>query len=201
MMSPAEFVHAWLAAASEFDEGLVTATPEALAGIDIPAAAKTFLTEAGLPDSAAPFLGFGQLAVIPLPTLAEAWGLTHDEVARRVYCIGSNGSGDPICIGPSGRVWVFNHDDNFAPTFVNASVAQLAVCLLAYRQLVADTTRMMGSFLDASLNRTIPVELLTRFKEQLQQIDPDAYAGIQDEQGQLLPSMWQQELRALGGSA
>lgn len=194
MMTPAEFVQAWHADASEYDEGLLTVDPAALAGLNLPTAAKNFLTEAGLPDSAAPFLSFGQLAAAPLPTLAEAWDLSYDEDAQRVYCIGSNGSGDPICVGPSGRVWEFNHDDNFAPTFLNSSVMQLAACLLAYRQLLADSVRITGS----ARNEDLPAELVEGFRIQLQQIDPDAYAGIQDEQGQPLPSMWQQELRALG---
>jgi hypothetical protein len=200
-MSPAEFVQAWLAGASEYDEGLVTAAPEALATVDIPESAKTFLTEAGLPDAAAPYLSFQELQNERLLTLAAAHDRAHDEAAHTVYCIGGNGSGDPIGVNAAGQVWVFNHDADFDRTFVNSSVAQLAACLLAYRQLVADIVRGTGSYLSTAVEGKVPAELVNNFLVRLQEIDPDAYASIRDERGGFLHSMWQYELRAMSRKA
>ena len=56
MLSASEFRERWYAA--EDAEPLKSFSAEALAGVHLPKAAKTFLKESGLPESAAPFLDF-----------------------------------------------------------------------------------------------------------------------------------------------
>jgi hypothetical protein len=196
LMNAAEFRQAWLAGAHKFNRKLITASAGALAQAELPEAARQFLATAGLPAQAAPYLDFAQLRNKPLTTLAEFAG-PRAESAHRIYLIGGTGSGDPLGIDAAGLIWEYNHDQDLAPMFVNSSVAQLAACLLAYRQLVADTVRARGNYLAAVLSRNVPADVVSRFDEQLRQIDPVAYKGQPAEPGARFPSKWQQELRAL----
>jgi SUKH-4 immunity protein len=90
------------------------------------------LTVVGLPDSAAPFLSFHQEpAMIPW---AQADGQIPIELGHLVE-IGSDGSGDPICVTTNGHVIKLNHGNGFEAMFMNSSVCLLAEFLETYRIL------------------------------------------------------------------
>jgi hypothetical protein len=93
MITAMHFKDRWESAA----EDRLTAFPESsLADVRIPPEVRVFLTEAGLPDQAAPFLDFGPPTSGPLERVSTVWKLppTFD----RYRIIGGNGSGDPVCL-------------------------------------------------------------------------------------------------------
>lgn len=161
------------------------AFPEgAFVGVDIPLRARKFLSCAGLPRSAAPFLSFEAPKSGPLPSVAKEWGI--DEKFSRHYSIGFNGSGEPIAIIPTGVIVCLNHDLDFDEAYINESPALLAESLLRYRDLVMKTQEIGGP--DAFLNRLVPAELKARFIDFLLQVDPRAL-----DRG----SMWAEEMQMI----
>ena len=164
-MTPAEFRDRWIAEGGE----LVTYPASALAGVRLPADARAFLLEVGLPRSAAPYLDFRSPLESPLPAASEMWHLPDTFTHYRV--IGSNGFGDPICIDEDmdGTVVYLNHDNEFARVFVNSSVPQLAQCLLAFHGLVRESQTRSGS--EAYLDGKIPDDVLDMFVETLKAVD------------------------------
>ena len=167
MISPNEFVARWGADISP----LVRFPAESLQTLKISRDDREFLSKAGLPKSAASWIGFH------LPYFGS-WILPEDELPsedyRRIYLIGANGCGDPIAIDgtANGQVVELFHEGRYARRFMNTSVRHLAACLLAYRQFVVDTEKMNGE--DAYLSGNIPPELRRRVEEELVSIDPAA---------------------------
>ena len=113
-----------------------------------------------LPRESAPFLSFDQ-AEHPLPVWEafaspSDWSAEDRQRLAAYRMIGSDGSGNPICVEEgSGAVWLLDHEDWFRTRqFVNTSVPRLAECLLAY----------MGE------------KEPDRFRTAVQQIDPPALA-------------------------
>ncbi|MBC6611907.1 SMI1/KNR4 family protein [Hymenobacter sp. BT507] len=173
MMTPAGFVESWNQGVEDEHNGLVAPTAAALEGVNIPDEAREFLLQAGLPYSAAPFVDFGyDLKETHIKTLAEVCGIT-DTVAHQLYYIGSTGSGDPICISSTGKIWFFNHDNDFEPFFINSSIAQLAACLLLYRQLLILPKHLWGKENSLEFQQWQPAS--EEFAKQVKQIDPEAY--------------------------
>ncbi len=172
-MTPDAFRDQWC---DDEDEELILFTEEALAGISLPEDSREFLISAGLPDSAAPFLDFRAPDVGQLPNVAESW--QQGAEFRRYRIIGSNGSGDPVCIdeAENGQVVYLNHDFNFKRVFINSSIPTLAESLLMYRKCIRDVQERNGE--DAWLDGDIPAEILESINEELKRIDP---AGIQSE--------------------
>lgn len=144
------------------------------------------MIEAGLPEEAAPFLGFQRPVTGPLPTLSEYFGLS--DTFRRYRVIGSNGSGDPICIDQAqqGSIVSINHDDHYRPIFMNSSIPQLAESLILYRRLVRQTITVGGE--DAFMDNNIPVDLRVWIAQEMEQVDAPAL---------LEGCMWHGELAAL----
>ena len=75
---------------------LIPFTPESLQPIALPDASTDFLVNAGLPDSAAPFLDFHGHGTRRLQPASGAYPIGSE--FKRFLCIGTNDSGDPICI-------------------------------------------------------------------------------------------------------
>ena len=135
MISAQQFKERWQD--RELDR-LVPFPSASLEDVRVTGEVKAFLTEAGLPDDAAPFLSFGPPKKGAIPRASETlWHLTPDFACYRV--IGPNGAGDPVCIDESagGRVVYLNHDNYFEPILVASSVFALAECLLVFRNFIA----------------------------------------------------------------
>jgi len=109
MITPNVFRDLW----RDDDDSLVLFFPELLTDIQISDNSKIFLTSAGLPESAAPFLDFAAPVDGTLKTASRLWRLSSKY--DRYWVIGSNGSGDPICIDESenGQIVYLNHDHDF----------------------------------------------------------------------------------------
>ena len=167
-MSPEEFKNHWI---TEY-YSLIHFSEHAVDLLRISAPSKTFLKTAGLPKDAAPFLSFGGPRLAAIPSVSHVW--KKDAEFERYRMIGSNGSGDPICIDEdrNGGVYYLNHDNKWISIFMNSSVEQLAYSLLAYRKL-GEETRKQGKD-DDWLNGNIPPALSQLFISELEAIDSKA---------------------------
>ncbi|MEK7951059.1 SUKH-4 family immunity protein [Luteolibacter soli] len=106
---------------------------ERIEELKIDEASKALLREVGLPEEAAPFLSFGDGPDKVLKKLSSASSFLDREFDR-YRLLGSNGSGDFVCIDESdGSVIYLNHDSNMKRVFINSSVLQFAesLCLMA----------------------------------------------------------------------
>lgn len=186
MITPSEFIKQWRAETEDdpSDTGLLRFAPITLDDVKMPAADRTFLIEAGLPESAAPFLNFEQPAAGPLPMLSKHANLP--ETFRRYRLIGFNGSGDCLCIDQDqgGAIVSINHDDDNRPIFINSSIPQLAESLLLYQRLVRRTIQTNGE--DAFLDNNIPDDLRGWFAREMQRVDGVALADGHFWRGELM---------------
>ncbi len=166
-MTPEEFKAEW---EREETSHLVRYPRSAVLALGIPDEAKSFLTNIGLPEDAAPFLNFGSSSHIYIPPVTEVWNAGE----QHYRIIGSNGYGDPVCIDTesAGRVFYLLHDGEMSPQFMNSSIPQLAYSLLAFRRVVASTIMVGGE--GAFLDGHIPPEVIDRFIGEMETIDPSA---------------------------
>lgn len=165
MLSPKEFVARWGNGAP-----LIQFPKAALERISLLDDDRVFLTQAGLPDSAAPFLSFNAPKSGELPTVSKQWNQSQALAAYRV--IGSDGCGNPITLNEDGEVVYLDHESKFAKVLVNKSIRQLAESLLAYRKLVKNTQEEFGE--DAYLDGKISSAARDTLRHELAQIDPAA---------------------------
>jgi hypothetical protein len=148
----------------------------AAAPLRIPDEAKEFLTRAGLPESAPPFLTFTyDQTNFVVPRLVETWMLPPEFARYRQ--IGDTGFEDPICLDEekNGMVVYLNQDEEFEKVFINSSVAQLAECLLVFRELVKRAQAERGG--DAFLNGDVPEHTIDWAKKEFARIDELAVFG------------------------
>ncbi len=186
MLSPQEFVNLW----GTDDVPLNRFHGQAIERLSIPREDKAFLTEAGLPAGAAPFLSFKSPNAGALPTVAEQLELP---IAFGVYrVIGSDGSGNPIALDESnnGAVVLLDHENKFAKVLMNNSIRQLAESLLAYRELVRDSQKEFG--VDAFLDGKLPPAARKALRQELTRIDPNAIG---------ISNFWHDELQNLDAIA
>ena len=133
MIAPAQFAARW------GEQGLVRATPQALADVRIPDESKAFLIQAGLPGEAE---GVGLSFSLPpdrLPTLREvlaAEGRPAPARLERYRRIGSDYDAH-LCLDQAkgGHVVSVSVEPKLQVAFVNSSVPQLAEFLLRFRDL------------------------------------------------------------------
>jgi hypothetical protein len=142
----------------------------ALQELNIPEDCQIFLSQKGLPESAAPFLDFKAPPIGKFQSVSELWNLGDDY--RSFAVIGSNGSGDSIAISPDGAVVYFNHDNGFEKVLMNTSVSKLGESLKNYDELIAKTQAENGE--DAYLDNDIPKHLQEWIETSLNDIDPPA---------------------------
>ena len=165
MITPNEFVSKWNI---EENGKILKFSAEVLKNVNIDNESKKFLIEAGLPESASPFLEFEVPNGEDIPTVSKKWEI--DKEYSIYKCIGSNGSGDPICINEtSGNIVYLNHDDDFKEVFINSSIPQLAESLLAFARLVEETINENGE--EAFLDNNIPVGLKNWITNEIKRID------------------------------
>ncbi|MBI1183274.1 hypothetical protein GC194_03310 [bacterium] len=128
-----------------------------------------FLTIAGLPEEASPFLTFvgdSASSYDRISTLA----LQYDTMASdddSYLIIGSDGSGNPIAIDTKHNdqiVWL-DHEQNFSSNFMNSSIHQLAAFLLIYRAFNEAIIKLHGD--DAVLNCTFTENEYDMLKQEM----------------------------------
>jgi SUKH-4 immunity protein len=168
MLSPKEFVARW----GKGDVPLIRFPKKAVEALSLSEDDKAFLTQAGLPVDAAPFLTFDAPGSGQLPTVAEQWNQPKAFAAYRV--IGSEGSGNPIALDENnnGEVVLLDHENKFSAILMNKSVGQLAESLLAYRKLVIESQKELGE--DAFLDGKTSLAARKGLRQDLAKIDAAA---------------------------
>jgi hypothetical protein len=133
-----------------------------------------WLASVGLPDSAAPFLGFGHGGKRAMQEVSEISTLLPAAMHGRYRTIGSNGSGDPVVLDMQrfGAIYYLNHDDLFRPILINSAVRQLACCLAMFRQFTSETIRVNGR--QAFLDRDFPSGSIKSLEGAIRAIDPNS---------------------------
>ena len=184
MLSPKEFIARW------GSDQLVCFSSIAVDRLPIAAEDKAFLTQAGLPSDAAPFLSFEAPQSSELPTVTNQYGISAE--FRRYRAIGSDGSGNPIAVDEQsqGEIVCLSHENRFARVLMNTSIRQMAESLLAYRKLVEDTLAAFGP--DAFLDGKTSPAARKILRDELTRIDPVAMKP---------GSVWYGELQNLDANA
>ena len=100
-----------------------------------------FLTQAGLPVDAAPFLTFvdnSEDKYQGIARLTDQYDFLEEEFKKWIV-IGSCSDGDPIAINieANDQIDWLDHDNYFAPGFFNSSIEALADCLIIYRDFIS----------------------------------------------------------------
>ncbi|MEO3946234.1 SUKH-4 family immunity protein [Gorillibacterium sp. CAU 1737] len=164
-MGPEQYVSKWKEMQGE---ELMRFHEDSLQDVTLDQETKRFLTEAGLPGSAAPGLDFNTF----FESVAE-WG-GWDESLHHYHRFGSTGWGDPICLDETdGSVVHLDHEkDGKRRTFINSSLLQFAEFLLSYRQFIKETLDENGE--DAYMDNNIPERLMKWIAEEFERIDPAA---------------------------
>ncbi len=128
MITPEQFSEMW-------GPGLVRTEPAAVVGVNIPEAARRFLTEAGLPAQADYDIRFSR-PEDELPTLPEAFpnGYSFPPEYNHFHPIGVDGT-TLLCLEEAtGFVYSIDIDEQGIPTrLVNSGIPELAECLLVNR--------------------------------------------------------------------
>ncbi|PXY02228.1 hypothetical protein DF185_06165 [Marinifilum breve] len=155
---------------------------------NIPECDKQFLAEFGLPKDASMCLNFtntnyDNIIFKELPQLCDMYNLDledWDSMGNEYnshYCIGSDGSGNPICINSSGEIRVILMDYTLSGQFewdlVNTSTEKMAKCLI-------EQERFAKSVLSSTLAETfyeadIPVKLFNKYFNKLSEIDKSIF--------------------------
>jgi len=107
--------------------------PDRIDELRIDEPAKGILREVGFPEDAAPFLSFHEKPDKILKKLPSVFSFLGREF-ERYRLLGSNGSGDFVCIDESdGSIIYLNHDAKMKRVFMNSSLPQFAEsrCLMA----------------------------------------------------------------------
>jgi hypothetical protein len=182
-MRPQEFIEMW---GSDGDPCIVL-SQERLQKIKLKASTAEFLAVAGLPQSAAPFLSFGELNEASSPfglKLSAVFNHLGGEYERFIV-LGFDGSGNPIAIDTANDdqvVWL-DHEEDFRHAYMNSSIGALATFLLGYRDFVQDLLKAKGE--DAFLNGEYEDHELAELQQKLELVDNRAFAS---------GTFWSQEL-------
>jgi len=135
-MTPQEFKEIW----TSTGDGLSPLTLTRLHGLNLKPKTVEFLTLAGLPRDAAPYLSFVDNSADKyrgIIRLTDQFDFLEDEFKKWVV-IGSCSDGDPIAVNTESndRIDWLDHDNYFEPGFFNSSIEALVGCLIIYRDFV-----------------------------------------------------------------
>jgi hypothetical protein len=157
---------------------LVAFSDASLSDVRLPADARTFLVETGVPEEATPLLNFEPPKSGTLQRVSSIYRLPPAFDHYRI--IGGNGSGDPVCLDEenAGEVVYLNHDNRFQRVLMASSVFTLAECLVELRDMIANAGGDTELVSDERYQ-----QLLGRFRI----IDPAAEGYWSQEIGMLQP--------------
>ncbi|WJE50796.1 SUKH-4 family immunity protein [Bacillus cereus] len=165
MISPKEFCDRWN---EKRDGPLNKVDRDMLQHTNLSSDTRRFLSEAGLPASAAPFIEFDN-ATEPMQNVNQKFGMPID--FKSYWYIGTTGSGDPLCIDEgTNKVVYLHHDNNYEEIFINSSIHQFAESLLLFSKLIDEAIHLNGEF--AFLDNEIPESVCIWFENEVRRIDP-----------------------------
>jgi hypothetical protein len=134
--TPEEFRQSW----NRFGRELVEWSAESFANVSLLDSSREWLTNAGLPPSALPYIRF---EITGSSTVRARSGSPPDE---RYLVIGTCNDGDLIAIDMKGNdsIHWLDSENNFDPGFFNSSIAELLNSLLIYREFVINIKNTRG---------------------------------------------------------
>lgn len=151
-MTTSQFIELWTAK----ENNLSPLDIESLLGLKLKSQTIEFLTNAGLPFDAAPFLSFVQNkadqfnSIDKLSNYFKHLNFIYDKYILIGFC----NDGDIIAIDTenSDQIKWLSHEDHFSPKFFNSSINCLAECILIYRDFIQTIQNENGenAFLDAN---------------------------------------------------
>ena len=149
-MRPQEFKDIW----TSTGDILTALSSDRLVGLSLKCRTIDFLTQAGLPVDAAPFLTFANNTTDKykgIVRLTDQYSFLAGEF-RKWIVIGSCSDGDPIAINVDAddRIDWLDHDNYFEPGFFNSSIESLSDCLVIYREFISIVQHENGE--DAFIN-------------------------------------------------
>lgn len=164
MITPKYFLEKWnkkVCALIDYDVNVINS-------LMLPKEAKEFLLEAGLPESAVPFLNFESSAKGGAVKLTDKYNFDAS-LSKYVY-LGFTGAGDFICVTEkTGEIVCLEHENTRKEIFINSSIPQLADSLLEYADFVKKVKSINGR--RAFLERNAPQELIEWITKRLEEID------------------------------
>jgi len=166
-MTPTEFKLQWIQDKSdrwiEFDLSELKKS-------QINASTNEFLT-IGFPEDAAPYLGFGLRSYDwKFNNILDYYDYDDlDPITKFYWILGSDNSGNPICIDTSqnDRIILLDHEQEFEIIeIVNKNIAELANSLLIYRNFIEEMNSKYGKdgFFDSKFTEVDLNELEEKFK-------------------------------------
>lgn len=165
MITPQEFLSVW----NREVYGLFTYDQERIAALDIPEEAKQFLSNAGLPDSAPPFLSFIPEDQGGLSPLSDEYFEEEEDRADYLH-IGNTGTGDAVCIvAGKGQVVYLDHEQEGKEVLINSTLPLFMASLVRYVKLRKEIKQRNGDA--ASVDGKTPKALIMQFKKDLRQMD------------------------------
>ncbi|WP_439741380.1 SUKH-4 family immunity protein [Bacillus pseudomycoides] len=167
MIAPKEFCDRWN---EKRDGPLNKLDRDMLQHTNLSSDTRRFLSEAGLPASAAPFIEFDNATEL-MQNVTRKFGMPID--FEFYWFMGTTGSGDPLCIDErTNKVVYLHHDNNYEEIFINSSIHQFAESLLLFSKLIDEAIHINGEF--AFLDNEIPESVCIWFENELRRIDPKA---------------------------
>lgn len=129
-----------------------------------------FLMNCGMPSSAAPFLSFDDCQLETIPTPNQVFGIEIDQLNDYLW-IGSNGSGDPVCIDlyNNNEIVYLNHDNDFERVFMNSGLEALSRCLIIFKDFISSVNASNES---NYLDRNFSDKVVEQLRQDLSEIDP-----------------------------
>lgn len=173
-MTPQEFKRCW----TSTGDNLTPLAPRRLTGLNLKIKTIDFLTQAGLPVDAAPFLSFvdnSEDKYQGIARLTDQYDFLKEE-SKKWIVIGSCSNGDPIAINTEANDqldWL-DHENYFEPGFFNSSIEALADCLIIYRDFISVVKQVNGE--DALMNGDFTDNQFETTKRNLLKADDKALA-------------------------
>ncbi len=164
-MTPEQFRQIWTAN----EDNLSPLSLDSIVGLNLKPSTVDFLTIAGLPFYAAPFLSFVQNKADSYNTinkLTKHYDFLEPEYDKYIV-IGSCSDGDVIAVNTEDNdqiVWL-DHEDYFSSRFFNSSINSLLECLVIYRDFVQTIIKDNGE--DAYMNTDFTDEQFETLKQKL----------------------------------
>jgi len=157
VLTPEEFITQW------GQEELARFSPETLQSVAIPASGKSFLSQVGLPRTAAiPTGGAGDFQLLPALHLTE----TADYSFGIVRYEPDFGHETYFCIERTTGVIQMRDNQNATVYYVNTNVSAFAEALLAYRSFMKPN--------ESGLSKDSDSRRLRRLKQEIKAFDPKA---------------------------
>jgi hypothetical protein len=151
-MTPLEFKKIW----TSNGDTLSPFPSTRLHGLNLQPRTVEFLTQAGLPRDAAPYLSFvndSEDKYEGTIRLTDQFDFLEDDFKKWIV-IGSCSDGDPIAVKTESndQIDCLDHDNYFEPGFFNSSIEALAECLVIYRDFIILIQRENGddAYMDAN---------------------------------------------------